>query len=51
VDRFQNREFPWAIVQLWEFLATTATAANEPEIAEQARCEAAQVAVMAGGAR
>jgi hypothetical protein len=26
-DLFQNREFPWAIAQLWEFLAETAAAA------------------------
>ena len=35
-DFFQNREFPWVIVQLWEFLAETATAAGRPEIADEA---------------
>jgi hypothetical protein len=41
-DFFQNREFSWAIVQLWEFLAETATAAGRLDVADEARASARQ---------
>jgi predicted ATPase/DNA-binding SARP family transcriptional activator len=33
---FQNREYPWAMVQLWELMAQSATAAGEPQAAADA---------------
>jgi len=44
-DLFQDREFPWAMNQLWEFVAETATAAGHPSIAEQARANPAHARV------
>jgi hypothetical protein len=44
-DLFQNREFPWAIRQLWEFVAEMATAAGRPDIADNARTAARTVLV------
>ena len=41
----QNREFPWALVQLWEFHAETATAAGRLDVADEARAAARQVTI------
>jgi hypothetical protein len=41
----QNREFPWALVQLWEFYAETATAAGRLEVADKPRAAARQVTI------
>jgi hypothetical protein len=42
---FNDREFPWAMNQLWEFVGETATAAGQASIAEQARSNAAHTRV------
>jgi hypothetical protein len=44
-DLFQDREFPWAMNQFWEFVAGTATAVGQATIAERARAHAAQARV------
>ncbi|HEX2804542.1 MAG TPA: BTAD domain-containing putative transcriptional regulator [Kineosporiaceae bacterium] len=44
-DVFQNREYPWAIAQLWAFLAEAAAAAGEPDAAADARAQARQALV------
>jgi hypothetical protein len=36
-ELFQDREFPWAMHQLWEFIGETAMAAGRPSVARQAR--------------
>ena len=41
----QDREFPWALVQLWEFHAETATAAGRLDVADEARAAARQVTI------
>jgi predicted ATPase/DNA-binding SARP family transcriptional activator len=41
----ENREFPWAVARLWEFVAETAEAAGEPGTAADARAQAQQVLV------
>ncbi len=41
----QNREFPWALAQLREFQAETATAAGRLEVANEARAAARQVTI------
>jgi tetratricopeptide (TPR) repeat protein len=45
VDLLQDREFPWALIQLWAFVAETATAAGEHDMAEQARARARRAVV------
>lgn len=45
VELFQDREFPWAMHQFWEFVGDTATGAGQPSIAEQARAHADQARV------
>jgi tetratricopeptide (TPR) repeat protein len=44
-ELFQDREFPWAMRRLWEFVGETATAAGRPSVAQQARAHAAQSTV------
>jgi predicted ATPase/DNA-binding SARP family transcriptional activator len=39
-DLFQNREFPWAMNQFWEFVGETATAAGQLNVAQEARVQA-----------
>lgn len=33
---FRHGEYPWAIVQLWELMAESATAAGAPDVAADA---------------
>ena len=49
-DLFQDREFPWAMNQFWMFVAETATAAGQPNIAEQARANVVYARVTSSGA-
>ena len=44
-ELFQDREFPWAMHQLWEFVDETATVAGRPSVAQQARAQAAEARV------
>jgi ATP/maltotriose-dependent transcriptional regulator MalT len=41
----QDRDFPWAVAQLWDCVARTADAAGEPGTAQDARARAREVLV------